>query len=405
MVWRSFLLLLWSMKNNDGMESFEEKICSCALNKIFGFSPKTGLALIECIGSAAEIFRMKSGEIDELLGPYSKYRGRIRDEALAEAEKELRGLENEGVRFVGWSGEDYPSLLHECEDAPIGLYVRSSTPPNELWRDRRRIAVVGTRDISAYGREWCIRTVTGLSESAEKPVIVSGLAIGTDFHAHRTALECGLPTIGVMATGPDDVYPARHRAFAEKMCRTQGCALITDYPPGTPPLGIHFLRRNRIIAGLCDSTIVTESKLKGGAMMTCRLAFSYNRDVYALPGRADDIRSQGCNSLIRSKMAEPFTSVEELIESLGLDKSRKSPAMSMIERLDRAYRDSMPPEQIGMMDDVLSLISKERGLAVDDISAVTGIPFHQLSNITTMLEADGFITMDLLRRCSINISK
>ncbi len=387
------------------MEHSKEKISSCALNRIFGFSPKTGLALISCIGSASEVFELKEDEIERLLGPYSKYRGLIGKKALDEAEKELAELEKKDIRFIGWNEEDYPGLLHECEDAPIGLYVRSTTPLNELWVPRRRIAVVGTRDISPYGREWCIRTVSGLAESEEKPVIVSGLAIGTDFYAHRTALECGLPTIGVMATGPESIYPLRHQDFAEKLCRTKGCALVTDYPPGTPPLALHFLRRNRIIAGLSDSTIVVESKLKGGAMMTSRLAFSYSRDVYALPGRADDIRSQGCNELIRKKMAEPLTSVENLLGDLGLGRGKDAAGMSIPEKLELAYGGSTPPGEIVMMKDIMDLIRRERDMTADDIASATGLPYHRIKNITGILETDGFISIDLLQRCSINVRK
>ncbi len=385
------------------MKVMKEKICSCALNRIFGFEPKTGLALISCIGSASEIFEMSAGDIDRLLGPYSKYKGSINRKVVDEAEKELASLEKMDVRFVGWNEDDYPDLLHECEDAPIGLYVRSTTPLHELWKPGRRIGVVGTRDISPYGREWCIRTVEGIAKSPQKPLIVSGLAIGTDYYAHRTALECGLPTIGVMATGPEMVYPLRHRDFAERMYRTPGCALVTDYPPGTPPLGLHFLRRNRIIAGLSDSTILIESKIKGGGLMTCNLAFSYNRDVYALPGRADDICSQGCNRLIKNKVAEPLTSVPELLGALGMDSVRKSRKESVGDMLKRTYEASMTPEQFGAVTEVMGIIMKERGLTAEDIASATGLPYPQVLNITGILETDAFITVDLLQRCSLNI--
>ncbi len=384
------------------MENYEEKICSCALNRIFGFSPKTGLALMSCIGNAAEVFRIGSGDIDRALGPYSKYKGRVCRQAAEDAERELERLERMDIKFVGWNEDEYPSLLRECEDAPIGLYVRSTTPLDELWAPRRRIAVIGTRDISPYGREWCIRTVSGLAGTVEKPVVVSGLAMGTDFYAHRTALESGLPTIGVMATGPEVIYPSRHREFAERMYRTPGCALVTDYPPGTPPLGIHFLRRNRIIAGLSDSTVLIESKLKGGGMMTSRLAFSYSRDVYALPGRADDVRSQGCNYLIRAKMAEPLTSVEDLLSSLGVGSLEKAAAKSPEERFSLDYGDSMTREQIALMSRVFGLIRQNRGMTLDELSASTGLPYHRISGITGIFETDGFITVDLLQRCSVN---
>ncbi len=383
------------------MENYEEKICSCALNRIFGFSPKTGLALMSHLGSASEVFRLKEDDLDRLLGPYSKYRGRIGQAAVDEAEKELERLERIDVSFIGWCEDNYPALLHECDDAPIGLYVRSTTPPGELWAPKRRIAVIGTRDISPYGRDWCARTVAGLAATAEKPVIVSGLAIGTDYYAHKAALEHGLPTIGVMATGPDTVYPPRHMEFAERLHRTRGCALITDYPPGTVPLAAHFLRRNRIIAGLSEATILIESKIKGGGMMTSRLAFSYNRDVYALPGRVDDIRSQGCNNLIRGKIAEPMTSVEELMEGLGMNGAPKGGARSVAERLQTVYGNSISPDMLRSMADVLKIISKERGITLDEISAAAGLPYHKVAHLASLMESDGLIAIDLLQRCRV----
>ncbi len=399
MVRRPVFHLFW------GMENFEEKICICALNRIFGFSPKTGLALISHIGCASDVFRLTDDDLEQLLGSYSKYRGRICRSAADNAEKELERLGKTGVEFIGCTENGYPALLLECEDAPLGLYVRSMTPTDELWRPRRRIAVVGTRDISPYGKDWCRKVVSGMSSSQERPAIVSGLAIGTDYHAHMTALECGLPTIGVMATGPDDIYPYRHRELAERMCCTPGCALITDYPPGTPPLGIHFLRRNRIIAGLSDSTIVIESKLKGGAMMTSRLAFSYSRDVYALPGRADDIRSQGCNHLIRSKMAEPITSVDDLLASLDMKSMGKLRGESLAETVRRMYGNQMFPEQIAIMNDILESIAVNRGITIEEISSATGIPYREISRTANILETDGFISIDLLQRCTLNVRK
>ncbi len=387
------------------MENYREKICSCALNRIFGFSPKVALALMTHFGSASEIFRLQTKDIDNLLGPYSKHRGLIRPDAVYSAEKELEELERMNVCFVGWNDGCYPELLKECEDAPVGIYIRSTTAPEELFSSRRSIAVVGTRDISPYGKDWCARTVEEISRSADKPVIVSGLAIGTDYYAHKTALECGLPTIGVMATGPETVYPLRHRDFAERLYRTPGCALITDYPPGTAPLAPHFLRRNRIIAGLSDSTILIESKIKGGGMMTSRLAFSYNRDVYALPGRIDDICSQGCNYLIRNKMAEPITSIDDLMKSLGLGVAGTAEGLSGSQRLEAFYRDSMPPEQITLMSDIFKMIMKERGISIEDISISAGLPYHKVANAVNIMETDGFISIDLLQRCMACIRK
>lgn len=387
------------------MDIFEEKACLCALNRTFGFEPRIAAALINDLGSAAEVFRLDGKEADRLLGPYSKHKGTIRQQAADEAARELEGLAMKGIQFTGWTLPDYPALLKECADPPVGLYIRSGTSSQELWKPHSRIAVVGTRDISPYGREWCRKIVLALASCPEQPVIVSGLALGTDVCAHAAALESGLTTVGVMATGPEAVYPYRHQAIADRMAATEGCALVTDYPPGTAPLPLHFLRRNRIIAGLCEATILIESRIKGGGMMTARLADSYSRDVYALPGRADDIRSAGCNRLIKDKTAEPVTSVEELIYSLGLSAGKQVKTLPDGERLMQKYGGELPAETVGRMTCLLSAIKKERGITLEDLAAVTGLGYARTAELAGLLESDGEITIDLLQRCHMNFMK
>ena len=384
------------------MENIEEKACLCALNRIFGFEPKIAQALIRHLGSAAGVFRLSPKDLEEITGPHFKYKGQICRAAADSAAEELYSLERQGIQFCGVTEDTYPDLLRECEDAPVGLYIRSKTPAGELWPKKESIGIVGTRDITPYGKEWCIKTVQSLARSGHRPAIISGLALGVDIEAHRTALEEGLPTIGVMATGPDTIYPVRNRQTAEQMVRTPGCALITDYPPGTAPLAIHFLRRNRIIAGLSRSIILVESKIKGGGLITCRLGFSYDRDIYALPGRIDDLRSQGCNLLIREKIAEPITSTEALLESLGMkSRSRRSPD-TFKERLQGTFGRSSSAEYIDRLHSLLLAISKERGITVEELSMKTGLGYRQTAEATAMLEIEGFISIDLLQRCTIN---
>ena len=389
-----FILLL-------GMENFTEKACLCALNRIFGFEPKVGLAMISHLGSAKEIFMLDDESLHILMGPYSKFKGKICLAAMEDAAKELKDLSRKGIQFCGITEECYPSLLRECPDAPIGLYIRSDTPFSDLWSPNP-IAVVGTRDISLYGKEWCGKIVRELSKTSERPSIISGLALGTDIEAHKTALDYGLPTIAVMATGPESIYPYRHKSIAEKIAHTPGCALITDYPPGTSPLAIHFLRRNRIIAGLSRATILVESKIKGGGMMTCRLAFSYDRDVYALPGRVDDIRSEGCNDLIRRKIAEPVTSLSDLTESLLLNATTGTATKTDASRIKTQYQKYHSAEDIGILTEILSIIRKHRGVTVEEICNILGASYRNVSGWTNLLETDGFINIDLLQRCSIN---
>jgi DNA processing protein len=337
-----------------------------------------------------------------ILGPHSNYRGCFSLASVEKEAQELEKLSREGISFIGCTEEYYPSALRQCEDAPVGLYIKSSTPVGELFRPRREIAVVGTRDLSLYGKEWCEKTIEALSRTSERPRIISGLALGADICAHKAAIENGLETIAVMATGPESIYPHRHREFAMRMCETTGCALITDYPPGTSPLAIHFLRRNRIIAGLSHATVLIESKIKGGGMMTARLAFSYDRDVFALPGRVDDSRSQGCNRMIAEKIAEPLVSMDGLIKSVGLDhssiKTTRADTRALVESF---YAGSLGTETVREMTALLECIRKNRGATVEELGAMTGIEYGKTSSLTSMLELDGFISVDLLQRCCI----
>ena len=387
------------------MDKNTEKACLCALNRIFGFEPKIGLALLSHLGSAEEVFELSGKDMDFLLGPHSRYRGHLSRSNIEKEYEELIRISKKGIRFTGWTEEGFPEMLKDCPDAPIGLYVRSSTPDTDLWSSRRAVSVVGTRDLSPYGREWCTRIVHSLGTCPEKPAIISGLAIGVDICAHRTALDAGLPTIAVMATGPESVYPVRHTDFAERLCSTTGCALVTDYPPGTSPLPVHFLRRNRIIAGLSEATLLIESKIRGGGMMTARLADSYNRTVFALPGRVDDTRSQGCNHLIRSRIAIPITSISDFLKELGVKQSSRKTATDGPERLERLYKGCLSDDRISQMGSILLAIRKERGIMVDDIALQTGIEYTRVSQLLGMLETDGIISRDLLQRCFINFSK
>lgn len=310
--------------------------------------------------------------------------------------------------FVGITSDEYPKRLKGCEDAPLGIFVRSDSPVERIFAGTEHyVAVVGTREITPYGEQWCRDIVRTLAGSGAAPCIVSGLAYGTDIIAHRTAVECGLPTIAVMATGTDTVYPGRHRGFAEHLAGLPGCALVTDYPPGTAPVALNFIRRNRIIAGLSDSVILVESAVKGGGMITSRLAFSYNRSVYALPGRGDDSRSQGCNHLIREGVAEIIDSLDGLNVQLGLcEKGRGCGGMQGCCRIVRGdlterYSRTLPEDKIAAMTAVLLKVRERRGIDFDGLCDATGLPYRSVAEVVALLENDGMISVDLLRRCSI----
>lgn len=382
------------------METFtKEKIAACALNRIFGFEPRLGHALISYAGSAEAVFHLDKEEIRSAMGPYWKYINLIGNEALEQAEAELEGIHEDGSSFIAYNEDAYPSILKECDDPPIGLYFRSDDLPSQVFGRRPSVAVVGTRDMSQYGQDWCRRMVECMAKAPARPVVVSGLAFGIDITAHEAALDNGLPTIAVMATGIDAVYPHRHIHTADRMVSSAGCALVTDYPAGTSPLAIHFMRRNRIIAGLSESIILVESKVKGGGMITARLGSSYNRDIYALPGRIDDLRSQGCNMLIRDKIAEPAGSPEEMVERLGLgnmEPQRKKDVRSVISETYRGLSGDSLEEFVS----VATAIRRRRGADIEEIKMMTGLKHGTVAGIIEMLASDGIISIDLLGHCS-----
>lgn len=379
-----------------------ERISAAALNDIFGYEPKLSHHIIDVLGSAEAVFSLSDSQKAEAFGPYSRFLPRINDSSLEKAQRQIEDLESRGNRVISIFEDDYPALLRECEDAPLVLYVRSSSPPEEIFNVRPAISVVGTRDISLYGKEWCSRIVGAISRAQDKPVIVSGLAIGVDINAHMAALAFGLPTIAVLPVGIEDVYPRRHRVAAEKIAASRGSAIITDYPPGTNAIAVNFLRRNRIIAGISQATILVESKSKGGGTMTARLAAGYGRELFALPGRIDDIRSEGCNLLLREKLAEPIVSLDELPESLGLGKYNRRNSRSLEEEIAARYGRSLPEQDLAMITAICMAVKKNRGISIDELCAMLGCTYHETVRLTGLLETDRFIDIDLLQRCVIN---
>ena len=419
------------------MEKYDEKVALCALNKVFGYHPRLGRELAEAAGGALPLFEgalppiiprrsrpisprdkpsdtASAGRSDERRTcppsfegafPHPELMAQLTPELLESAVWELEQVRARGFRFIGLGEEDYPAPLLECEDPPLGLYLNGSSSPAEIFSLRPLVGVVGTRDISPYGKSWCRKLVEALAAAPVQPAIVSGMAYGADFIAHDTALRCGIPTIGVLPTGIETIYPRQHERLAVTLVGTPGCGLVTDYPMGTAPVALNFLRRNRIIAGLVRGVIVIESKSKGGSLMTARYACEYNRDVFALPGRADDLRSTGCNSLIASHMAELIASPEALVEALGLSRpSRRSGGAGQANRsredalrtvLERQFGPASPVCAVGMA------IQGHRGAFPDDIAAFTGLPAGAVLESIGRLEAAGLASTDLLRRCTI----
>lgn len=397
-------------------DEFEERAALCALNRIFGFEPKLGMSLVDSLGGAANVFSAGGRAIGDVLGPFKnmKYSRQISSSAFDSAAMELEALEAHGCRFIGCGENGYPPLLRECDDPPLGIYYRGISPPEEVFvkpgqaKDSDQavagIAVVGTRKVSSYGMDWCGRIVEAMSKSTEKPLVVSGLALGVDAVAHRTALEYGLKTVAVMATGINQIYPSQHHDLGEQIASTKGCALISDYPPDTNAVAINFIRRNRIIAGICRATILVESKIKGGGMITARLANSYDREVFALPGRVDDPYSQGCNLLIRQNLAIPIGDLSDLIQRLGLGKAALRSQHDFVSAVREYYKVQFNEDELAEICSIAQCIKKNRDISMDEICQQKNLSFNTLSNYVTQLECDGFITVDILQHCSARSS-
>ena len=380
-----------------------ETVCGITLNRIFGYEPAAALNLVRHFGSPGAVFSQDSETLDIAMGPYSKYRGLLNQKELETSACELEHLNADGCTFVNYGEPGYPPLLTDCPDAPVGLYIKSGTPPEDLFKNRDSISIVGTRDLSPYGKEWTERIVGAISRSPAKPMIVSGFAIGVDITAHLAALAFGLPTVAVIPVGIDGIYPLRHRTVAEKMLSTPGCALVTDFPPGTSPVAFNFLRRNRIIAGMSRATVLTESKSRGGGTMTARLAASYGRELFCLPGRIDDTRSSGCNILIREQLAEAVTDPDGIAAQLGLGSAHKN--KRALEDMLRCCYWGAGDETFSRLSAVALYIKGHRGTTPEEICRALSLPYGDVAASCSLLESDGFICMDLLQRCSIDSKK
>lgn len=232
-----------------------------------------------------------------------------RQEALALARAELSKISKHNITPLFLLDDDYPERLSEVEDAPIILYKLGDADLDA----QKACAIVGTRRPSPYGVDFCNRLIDDLSVYFDDALIVSGLAYGIDATAHKKALDKNIPTVAVVAHGLNMIYPADHRNLAKEIVG-KGGAIISEYPFGVKPFRGNFLARNRIVAALSDITLVIESAVKGGAMSTANFAFSYSRDVMALPGRITDELSGGCNLLIRKQKASLLSSVADIIE-------------------------------------------------------------------------------------------
>ena len=312
-----------------------------------------------------------------------------RQSALGKAGKEMENMLAHGVRGYFLMDTDYPSRLSVVEDPPIFLYQLGGVDLNS----RHIINVVGTRKPTSYGIDFATTLVKDLAAYFPQLLVVSGLAFGIDAAAHRAALEAGVATIGVVAHGLNMIYPAAHRELAREIIR-KGGALLSEYPFGESPYRQRFLERNRIVAALSDVTVVVESDIKGGAMSTANTAFSYSRDVMALPGRITDKLSSGCNHLIRKEKAHIITSAADLIELAGWKPLNLN--------IDTSQRNLFPELEGDQHLIYESLRYESEPMQVDRLHQLTLIPVARLMSLLGEMEFDGIITRHPGARFSVS---
>ena len=289
-----------------------EQLHTLAITRITGIGLIGAHKLVKALGSAVEVFHNRE-RLPSLIPGVTKRLVELLNcpEAFERAEKELRFAEKNQIRCITLNDEEYPSRLRECDDAPLALFYRGNADLNAL----RVINMVGTRHSTPYGQELCQMFLDDLSKRCPDILVVSGLAYGIDIHAHRSALRNGFNTVGVLAHGLDRIYPSAHRNTAIEMMEHGG--LLTEFMSGTNPDRQNFVKRNRIVAGMSDATIVVESARKGGALITAELAESYHRDCFAFPGKIGDEFSVGCNELIRNNRATLITSADDFVNSMN----------------------------------------------------------------------------------------
>lgn len=358
----------------------DEQLYSIALTRIPGLGLIGIHKLVDALGSATAVFRNRK-DLCELVPGISPKQIKALDcpEAFRRAEEELLFTETNRIRCLTLTDEDYPSRLRECDDAPLVLYYRGNADLNAL----KIINIVGTRHATAYGQDICIRFLEELAAMLPEVLVVSGLAYGIDIHAHRAALANHLNTIGVLAHGLDRIYPSAHRKTAIEMLKQGG--LLTEFMSGTNPDRQNFVRRNRIVAGMSDATIVVESADKGGALITAGVAGSYHRDCFAFPGRINDEFSAGCNQLIKSNQAALILSAKDFVETMGWSEDKEKTSSTPRQR-------ELFPDLSEEEEKVVGLLkSRPDGLQINTLVVDTNIPVNRMSALLFELEMKGVL--------------
>lgn len=330
--------------------------------------------LLDFFGSAEAVFSAGRSDLLQVQGiGESIARQILQTDALVSAEEQLRFIEKHKIAVLFYTADNYPQRLKNCYDAPVLLYYKGTAELNHP----RVVSIVGTRNATAYGRQICRQLIEALV--SYDVLVISGLAYGIDVAAHKESLAFHLPTVGVLGHGLDRIYPPIHRQIANEMLKSGG--LLTEFPFGTNPDKENFPKRNRIIAGLADVTVVIEAAMKGGALITADIANSYDRDVYAFPGKISDTYSRGCNFLIRTNRAGLITDPKELIYNMGWDHVK--PVVSK--------RQFQLPLDISADESRILTLLKSSVLRIDEFGIKTEMQHSKLAVHLLNLELKGYI--------------
>ena len=357
----------------------EEIFYSIALTRLTGFNFQTALHLYREVGSAKDVYEHRHDIGDVVPDSTPRLRESMKnwDDALHRAAAEMEFIDKHHIDALTPLNERYPGRLLECPDAPIVLYYKGKADLNQ----RHVIDIVGTRHATAYGKDLIRRFVADLRQYCPEVLIVSGLAYGIDICGHRNALEQGYETVGILAHGLDKIYPYAHRDTAKQMV-TQG-GLLTEFMSQTNADKPNFVRRNRIVAGMSDATILVESAAKGGGLITCNIARSYNRDVFAFPGAVGQPYSEGCNNAIRDNLAALITSAEDFVKAMewGGAKREEKEAKEL----------PLFPELTDEEQSIVEVLQHTNDLQLNLISVKANIPIGRLTAILFELEMKGLV--------------
>lgn len=329
--------------------------------------------LISYAGGVKELFGKKGRELQHIPGIGENLADVItKEDYYRKADEMLEFSQKYGIDILTWYSKDYPERLKLCEDSPLVLFVKGQP----IDPKKKYLAVVGTRNATPRGQAFCKELLEEIHSHRTDVCTVSGLAYGIDIAMHKASVDLGVPTYGVLAHGLDTIYPTAHRDIATAMLKEGG--LVTEFFPKVFPDKTNFVRRNRIIAGLSDATLVVESDVKGGALITAQLANSYNRDVFALPGRNSDKYSSGCNMLIKTCQANLIESFADIEYFLNWDNQPKAIQKQMFVELDA---ESQKVYDALQNDD----------LPIDAICRVTGMTMPKVSSLLLPMELKGLV--------------